>query len=53
MPIAPPYQQNDYLIWIGQAKREETRIKRINQMLEELRAGNVNMKMQWNQKRAV
>jgi uncharacterized protein YdeI (YjbR/CyaY-like superfamily) len=49
----PPYQQNDYLMWIGQARREETRTKQINQMLEELGAGNVYMKMQWNPKRAV
>ena len=33
----PPYQRNDYLIWIDGAKREETRQKRLNQMLEELR----------------
>ena len=48
----PPYQKNDYLMWIEQAKREETRTRRINQMLEELRAGNVYMKMWWNPKRA-
>lgn len=49
----PPYHPNDYLMWLGQARREETRTKRINQMLEELRAGNVYMKMQGNPKRAV
>jgi uncharacterized protein YdhG (YjbR/CyaY superfamily) len=47
----PPYQQNDYLGWIDQAKREDTRSKRLAQMLDELRAGNVYMKMQWNLKR--
>ena len=41
----PAYQQNDYLGWISRAAREETRIKRINQMLDELRAGGVYMKM--------
>jgi uncharacterized protein YdeI (YjbR/CyaY-like superfamily) len=48
-----PYQQNDFLMWIGQVRCEETRTRRINQMLEELMAGNVYMKMQRNPKRAV
>ena len=43
----PPYQRNDYLGWIGTAKREETRDKRIAQMLEELGDGTVYMKMDW------
>jgi uncharacterized protein YdeI (YjbR/CyaY-like superfamily) len=43
----PAYQQNDYVGWIGRAKRPETRQKRINQMLEELEAGGVYMKMKW------
>ena len=37
----PPYQQNDYIGWITRAKREETKQKRLNQMLEELKKGNV------------
>ena len=41
----PEYQQNDYLLWINQAKREETKRKRLKQMLEELRKGGVYMKM--------
>jgi len=41
----PAYQQNDYLGWIERAKRPETREKRIRQMLDELRAGGVYMKM--------
>lgn len=41
----PHYQRNDYLGWIERAKRPETRRKRINQMLEELRLGGVYMKM--------
>ncbi|MDY6834085.1 MAG: YdeI/OmpD-associated family protein [Chloroflexota bacterium] len=32
----PPYQQNDYVGWILQAKREETQQKCLEQMLEEL-----------------
>ena len=43
----PPYQRNDYLAWIGRAKRPETREKRIRQMLEELDRGGVYMKMLW------
>ncbi len=43
----PPYQRNDYLGWIGSAKREPTRQKRINQMLDELTRGDVYMKMAW------
>jgi uncharacterized protein YdeI (YjbR/CyaY-like superfamily) len=43
----PPYQRNDYLGWIARAKRPETREKRLAQMLDELRAGNVYMKMAW------
>ena len=41
----PAYQQNDYIGWITRAKREETRIKRLNQMLDELEKGGVYMKM--------
>ena len=41
----PPYQQNDYLGWIGRAKRPATRQKRLAQMLDELRRGGVYMGM--------
>ena len=41
----PPYQRNDYILWIDSAKREETRQKRLNQMLQELRDGDRYMKM--------
>ena len=41
----PAYQQNDYIGWINRAKREETKLKRLNQMLAELRKGGVYMKM--------
>ena len=43
----PWYQRNDYLGWINRAKREDTKSKRLNQMLDELNSGNVYMKMAW------
>ncbi len=39
----PPYQQNDYIRWIVSAKREQTRQKRQQQMLQELREGTLYM----------
>ncbi len=45
--LRPPYQRNDYLGWIHRAKREATKAKRLAQMLEELEAGDVYMKMDW------
>jgi uncharacterized protein YdeI (YjbR/CyaY-like superfamily) len=42
----PAYQQNDYIGWITRAKRQETQSKRLHQMLDELEAGGVYMKMQ-------
>jgi uncharacterized protein YdeI (YjbR/CyaY-like superfamily) len=47
----PSYQQNDYVGWITRAKRPETREKRIAQMLGELEAGDVYMKMAWRPRR--
>lgn len=44
----PPYQQNDYIGWIMRAKLENTKQKRLNQMLDELKGGGVYMKMKWN-----
>jgi len=41
----PAYQQNDYLCWIGRAKRQDTKKKRLHQMLDELETGGVYMKM--------
>lgn len=41
----PPYQQNDYIGWINQAKQEATKQKRLSQMLAELKHGGVYMKM--------
>lgn len=43
----PAYQRNDYLGWIARARREETRRKRLDQMLDELARGGVYMKMAW------
>lgn len=36
----PYYQQKGYIEWIGQAKHDETRIKRIAKMIEELQEGS-------------
>jgi uncharacterized protein YdeI (YjbR/CyaY-like superfamily) len=46
----PPYQRNDYLSWIIRAKQEKTRQKRLNQMLDELAAGNSYMNMKYKAK---
>lgn len=43
----PPYQRNDYLGWIHQAKKAETKLRRLDQMLDELRDGGLYMKMKW------
>ena len=48
----PPYQQNDYVGWIASAKREETRQKRLAQMLDELRQGDLYMKMEYRPARS-
>lgn len=44
----PDYQKNDYLGWIARAKRSDTRRKRLDQMLDELRRGGLYMKMVWH-----
>ncbi|HEV2502147.1 MAG TPA: YdeI/OmpD-associated family protein [Mesorhizobium sp.] len=44
----PDYQKNDYLGWIARAKREQTRMKRLNQMLDELKTGGAYMNMAWH-----
>ena len=48
----PPYQRNDYISWITRAKRDDTRQRRLQQMLDELEAGNVYMKMKWSPQRS-
>jgi uncharacterized protein YdeI (YjbR/CyaY-like superfamily) len=41
----PAYQQNDYIAWINRGKRQETKEKRLKQMLDELKKGGVYMNM--------
>lgn len=41
----PAYQQNDYIGWIDRAKKQETKEKRLRQMLDELDTGGVYMNM--------
>ena len=41
----PAYQQNDYIGWIDRAKKQETKEKRLQQMLSELKSGGVYMNM--------
>lgn len=41
----PAYQQNDYIGWINRAKRQETKFKRMQQMIDELKKGGVYMNM--------
>lgn len=43
----PDYQKNDYVRWIASPKREETRQKRLAQMVDELKRGDVYMNMAW------
>ncbi|MDO9432012.1 MAG: YdeI/OmpD-associated family protein [Pseudomonadota bacterium] len=43
----PSSQRNDYLGWIVRARKDETRHKRLAQMLDELEDGDVYMKMMW------
>ncbi len=47
----PAYQQNDYIGWITGAKRQETRRRRLDQMLDELEAGDRYMKMAYRPRR--
>jgi uncharacterized protein YdeI (YjbR/CyaY-like superfamily) len=47
----PDYQQTDYLGWIARAKRDETKQKRLQQMLDELAGGRLYMNMRWSPKR--
>ncbi len=47
----PPYQRNDYLGWIAQAVRGETKQKRLAQMLRELKRGDRYMNMPYRPSR--
>jgi uncharacterized protein YdeI (YjbR/CyaY-like superfamily) len=44
----PDYQQNDYLGWINRAKGPETKQKRLAQMIEELKKGDLYMEAEWH-----
>ena len=44
----PAYQRNDYVGWINRAVREDTRQKRLTQMLDELRSQDAYMGMLYN-----
>lgn len=46
----PPYQRNDYIGWIERAVHQETRERRLRQMIEELELGNLYMNMEYHQK---
>jgi len=48
----PPYQRNDYLGWITRAKLEQTRQKRLAQMLREFAGGDRYMNMTYRSKTA-
>jgi uncharacterized protein YdeI (YjbR/CyaY-like superfamily) len=43
----PAYQQNDYLSWISDAKLQDVKLQRLEQMLDELDKGNVYMDMEY------
>ncbi|MFD1986078.1 YdeI/OmpD-associated family protein [Mesorhizobium newzealandense] len=43
----PDDQKNDYLGWIGRAKRPDTWRKQLDQMLDELQRGGVYRNMAW------
>ncbi|AWV08122.1 YdeI/OmpD-associated family protein [Marilutibacter maris] len=43
----PACQRNDCLGWIARTRREDTRSRRLQQMLDELRRGDAYMNMAW------
>ncbi len=43
----PDYQQKDYLEWVNSAKLQDTKRKRLTQLLEELEKGDVYMGAPW------
>ena len=44
----PAFQQNDYVGWISRAKQERTRLRRLEQMLDELERGDRYMNMSYH-----
>jgi hypothetical protein len=49
----PPYQRNDYIGWITRARLPATRQKRLKQMLDELKKGDVYMMIEWRKSRTL
>jgi len=47
----PPYQQNDYLGWISRARQDQTKARRLQQMLDELARGDQYMNMPYKAKK--
>ena len=47
----PAFQRNDYLGWIARARRDVTRLQRLEQMLAELARGDCYMSMAWRPRR--
>lgn len=43
----PAHQRNDYIGWILRARSEDTRLRRLQQMLSELSRGDCYMNMAW------
>jgi hypothetical protein len=41
----PDYRQNDYIGWISRAKREETKKRRVDIMLNELKKDDLYMNL--------
>lgn len=48
----PVYQKNDYIAWIGRSRTEKTLIKRLDQMLAELKNGDIYMKMEYSPRKS-
>ena len=49
----PSYQRNDYIGWITRARLSPTQKKRLKEMLDELKKGDVYMKMEWKKSQPV
>ena len=45
----PPDQRHDYISWITRARLTPTRQKRLKQMLDELKKGDIYMNIKWEQ----
>jgi uncharacterized protein YdeI (YjbR/CyaY-like superfamily) len=47
--VRPVYQQINYLKWINSAQKSETKLKRLDQMLSELRSGDKYMSLPFSE----